>query len=115
MDRDALKERLTKEGIETDSYFSPAVHQMTYFQNSSRGELYLENTEFIEKRILSLPIYYDLSDEDIQYIINMIKDEHYSTIKHKTISFNQDFGHKRILRLNKPSGTEQLHKCQDLL
>jgi dTDP-4-amino-4,6-dideoxygalactose transaminase len=70
-----VKEELRKRGVETTSYFSPAIHQMTYFkQKSEIKKTNLQHTNLVESRILSLPMYFDLSDEDLEYVISAIED-----------------------------------------
>lgn len=72
LDRIILKEELGLRGIETQSYFSPAIHQMRYFKRRHINKEGLTNTEALERKILSLPIYSDLRDNDIDYIIQSI-------------------------------------------
>jgi dTDP-4-amino-4,6-dideoxygalactose transaminase len=74
VDRNILKKELEIRGIETESYFSPAIHQMSYFNGKRFEKGRLANTEAIEKKILSLPIYSDLKNEDLRYIIKSVKE-----------------------------------------
>ena len=74
VDREHLMEDLSAKGIETRAYFSPSVHQMKYFRkNKSIDKRNLDNTELLEKRILSLPIYSDLTDDELRYVIFSLK------------------------------------------
>jgi dTDP-4-amino-4,6-dideoxygalactose transaminase len=74
IDRNILKRELSKLSIETESYFSPAVHQMKYFKSESYTVTKLNNTELVESMILSLPIYSDLKSDEIDCVIAAIKE-----------------------------------------
>jgi dTDP-4-amino-4,6-dideoxygalactose transaminase len=80
LERDILMKELLSRGIEVDAYFSPAIHQMEYFQNLPIKQTNLTTTNSLEKKILSIPIYSDLSDDEVNYIINAIKDIHQERI-----------------------------------
>jgi len=73
-DRDTLRSELGTRGIETGVYFDPPIHRMAYFlSRTSRGNE-LRNTELIAERILSLPIYSELSDDEVEYVIASVID-----------------------------------------
>ena len=76
MDRVALRNELGGRGIETASYFSPAIHQMTYFRRKSFRQTQMDNTNLIQERIVSLPIYSDLSNEELEYVVQAMQDVH---------------------------------------
>lgn len=73
LSRDSLYEKLKEYNIFTRKYFYPLC---TYFDcynfNSSR----LVNSEFVSKKILTLPIYGDLSLDEVNYICESIKKLH---------------------------------------
>lgn len=69
VDRDELKSQLMKEAIETDAYFSPPIHRMTLFGGAGASDRSLSTTEYVEKLILSLPIYGQLSEDDQERVI----------------------------------------------
>ena len=71
-DRDTLRTDLSGRGIETGTYFSPPIHEMSYFREHTTVHHDLRNTERIAKSILSLPIYFDLSDDDIAYVSDSV-------------------------------------------
>ena len=73
VDRDSLKAELRRRGIETEAYYSPALHQMTYFREHCR-HCSLVNTEVISGNVLSLPVYFELSDDDIDHVVASIYD-----------------------------------------
>ncbi len=73
-DRDKLAEYLRSKGIVTAIHYRP-IHLMPYYQSILR---YKEGSfpvaESIAKRILSIPIYPDMTDEQVDYVIQMIKE-----------------------------------------
>jgi dTDP-4-amino-4,6-dideoxygalactose transaminase len=73
-DKNKLMDDLYKKGIETRSYFDPVLHRMGLFQQFAHQEKVLLNTEDVERKILSLPIYPSLSLDDQNYIIKAIKE-----------------------------------------
>lgn len=63
IDRDAIARAAEKENIMTKKYFYPPVHlQKAYVSYRAEG---LERTERLSERILSLPIYYSLTDREM--------------------------------------------------
>jgi len=64
-DRDGLRQRLLKKGIETGVHYQPN-HHLTFFQESSTQELPI--TEHVYSEILTLPLHPELSNEDIVYV-----------------------------------------------
>ncbi|MFO3719072.1 DegT/DnrJ/EryC1/StrS family aminotransferase [Staphylococcus felis] len=72
INRDQLSNILNKLGIPTKKYFYPAIHKMYAYKEYN--DIYLPNTEYLSKNILSLPIYAELDDEIILDIVRIIKD-----------------------------------------
>jgi dTDP-4-amino-4,6-dideoxygalactose transaminase len=72
VDRNVMIRELRRRGVEAASYFSPAVHQMAYFQKWFTASSPLVNTQLIAERIISLPIYADLSTDEFDHIIQSI-------------------------------------------
>ncbi len=71
-DRDALYEQLKMRGIGTSVHFIP-IHEHTYYKEHyhyDRSNYPVANRVF--ERSLSLPIYPDLSDDDVHYIIDSV-------------------------------------------
>lgn len=58
-------------GIGTQVHYIP-INKQPYYQKLGYGQEYLPNTRDYYLRCLSLPIYPELSSEDLQYIINKI-------------------------------------------
>ena len=71
--RDILMKRLSEKGIESKIYFSP-VHLQPYYRTLGFKEGLLPITENVAKEVLSLPLRPTLSDEDIKYIVDVIKE-----------------------------------------
>jgi FlaA1/EpsC-like NDP-sugar epimerase/dTDP-4-amino-4,6-dideoxygalactose transaminase len=74
LDRDQLKAVLTSEGIDTRTYFDPPVHR----QQAYRGEpqAVLPVTDALSRSVVSLPLYPDLSAEDIEAVVGTIRLAH---------------------------------------
>lgn len=68
--RDALKNYLEEQGIETAIHYPLPIHQHPVFH--SEAPLSFPKTENQAKTMLSLPIHQDLSSEDIEYICQKI-------------------------------------------
>ena len=72
--RDQLMEQLKERGIGTGLHFR-AVHLHAYFRQNPqlwRGEL--PQTEWCSERILSLPLFPDMNDDDPRRVVTTIKE-----------------------------------------
>ena len=70
--RDNLQEYLLTKGITTKIYFDP-IHLSRYYLEQGY-DIKLKVTEQTSDKILSLPIYPDLEDDEITYIIESIRE-----------------------------------------
>jgi perosamine synthetase len=70
--RDDLIKHLARDGIMSKVYFHP-VHHTHYYRKILGYKCDLPVTEKISKQVLSLPIYPDLTKDEIDVIINSIK------------------------------------------
>ena len=61
-------------GINTAFHYQP-LHQSIYYNNKHDG-LDLPNCTRFANGLLRLPLYYDLQEEQIEYITNLILGEH---------------------------------------
>jgi dTDP-4-amino-4,6-dideoxygalactose transaminase len=69
--RDALKHFLENRGIQTNIHYATATHlQPAYKQWYAPCPV----TEKTVNEILSLPCRYDLTDQELEYIVNSVKD-----------------------------------------
>lgn len=72
-DRDALMQYLEGKGIMTKIYFSP-VHYTHFYRSWMSGSYNLPITENVSEDILSLPFYPSISRDDIDYVIDSMKE-----------------------------------------
>ena len=72
--RDVMAERLwIEKNINARKYFSPLISDMTYYKNKY-GEVNTPIAKDISKRVLTLPLYYELSLEEVDYITESIEE-----------------------------------------
>jgi dTDP-4-amino-4,6-dideoxygalactose transaminase len=74
VDRNRLQVHLANGGIETAPYFWPPIHRMTYFRPYLKPDQNLVQTDIAADRILSLPMFETLSDDDIERVVISIAD-----------------------------------------
>jgi perosamine synthetase len=77
--RDALKKYLTEKRIMTQIYFQP-VHLTEFYRKTFKykvGEL--PTTEKITRQVLTLPMYPTLTEDDVNYVVESIKEFYNST------------------------------------
>jgi dTDP-4-amino-4,6-dideoxygalactose transaminase len=74
IDRNQLVAVLAAEGIDTRNYFDPPVHR----QHAYRGERtpFLPTTDAVSRSVVSLPIYPDLSFDDVDAVTRVIRLAH---------------------------------------
>lgn len=70
-DRDALQTHLSKHGIQTMIHYNKALYEYDVVKKTSKITS-LQNTAYLKKRVLSLPLYAGLSNEDVIYITKEI-------------------------------------------
>lgn len=86
--RDWLFDALQKENIEVRRYFSPPVHQQKLFRTLWDGQP-LPVTDRISDRVLNLPIYSSLRDEDVDKVCDATLRAHeFATTGRKTKAFS---------------------------
>jgi dTDP-4-amino-4,6-dideoxygalactose transaminase len=71
--RDALQKHLTERGVQTSIHYNPPLHRQPCFAEFAQG-LALPALDRMANRILSLPMYAELSDEETSYIVDAIAD-----------------------------------------
>lgn len=72
--RDELREYLTNKGIETAIHYPIPIHkQEAYIEYSNQIGSYPNSEKFADE-MLSLPLYYGIKDEEIDYICNKINE-----------------------------------------
>lgn len=74
--RDTLYEILKKKNIETKKYYFPPLHRQKEYERlfPELKKLHLPNTEYLACNALTLPLYTDLTEKDIERICRIIKE-----------------------------------------
>lgn len=70
--RDALRKALTDAGIGTEIYYPVPMHKQDCFQGGCRVVGSLAQSEAAANEVLALPIYPELSAEQIEYVAEMV-------------------------------------------
>lgn len=73
-DRDALEKHLNERGIGTNKHYPIPMHQQECYKDLGYSKGDFPIAEEISKTELSIPMYYGMTDEEIQYIINTINE-----------------------------------------
>lgn len=73
-DRDNFQRKLKLAGVETLIHYPIPIHLQDSYNELRYASVRLENTEIVSKEIVSLPIYPELTDEEINIIINSVVD-----------------------------------------
>ncbi len=71
--RDSLSEFLYENGISTKVYFEP-VYNYSIFKSLGYVDIRLPVTEMISSQALTLPMYPDMTQEELDYIVSSIKE-----------------------------------------
>ncbi|MBA7621037.1 dTDP-3-amino-3,4,6-trideoxy-alpha-D-glucose transaminase [subsurface metagenome] len=72
--RDELRQYLTEKGIGTGIHYPMPIHFQKVFKYLGHKEGYFPVAEKASKEVLSLPIHQDLTDEEITYVIDSIRE-----------------------------------------
>ena len=75
INRDELRERLNQHGIGTSIMFHPVHLQPVYRKLFGYKEGTLPITEEMSRKVLSLPIYPKLSEDNVEYVVSALKKE----------------------------------------
>ena len=77
MSRDLFFEAMRAENIETKKYFYPPLHRQKLYQSFYRPEVDpLKVTDRISESVLSLPIYWGLSESDVDTVADAVEKIH---------------------------------------
>ena len=71
-DRDAFRGRLAAAGVGTDVHYPRAVHEQPAFAALPRGPL--PETERAMREVVSLPLYPQLADDEVERVIEAVRD-----------------------------------------
>lgn len=69
-DRGEVRDYLHQKGIQTSIHY-PAVHRFSTYSDSN---VKLPVTEYVSDNLITLPMYADLSEDEVKYICNCIKE-----------------------------------------
>lgn len=69
--RDGLCEHLAKKDIATSVHFKP-LHELTYWRKGAKNSL--PHTDTVWRKLLSLPVHNALTNEQVEYIIECVKE-----------------------------------------
>lgn len=72
--RDHIKKKLIENGIGVAVYYDPPVHKTPFYQKFSMNND-LQNTNWSSKHVLSLPVHPEVTEMDIQNMVNILKRE----------------------------------------
>jgi dTDP-4-amino-4,6-dideoxygalactose transaminase len=73
-ERDSLKDWLQEKGIATGMHYPVPIHLQEAWRECGGEDIYLPVTEKITKEILSLPMYPELGEGEIQYICGCVRE-----------------------------------------
>ena len=71
--RDAVQKRMAEQGVPTMVYYPTPIHLQPIYAGLGYKNGDLPETERAAKEALSLPIYAELTDEQIEYVVNVLK------------------------------------------
>jgi len=74
LNRDELHTYLADKSIPSTIYYPVPSHRQKMFSGFGHANYELENTEWLSKRVISLPMHTELDDEQQLYIINSVLD-----------------------------------------
>lgn len=72
-DRDGLQERLKALGVGSSIHYPRAVHQQPAYDDPALRPVRLPHTERLMERILSLPMYPQLGDDEVEQVIDALR------------------------------------------
>jgi dTDP-4-amino-4,6-dideoxygalactose transaminase len=71
--RDSVMSRMKKLGIQTSIHYPP-THQFTFFRKIWRGSPDLKVTEEVGRRLLTLPLYADLTRGQVELVCSALRE-----------------------------------------
>lgn len=69
---DTVKDKLITGGVEARRYYVPALHQQELLMRYCETPVDLSTTNQICERIISLPLYESMTDQDIEYVCGLV-------------------------------------------
>jgi len=71
--RDGLRAYLAERGIGTDVHYPLPAHLQAPYVEYGNGPGALPQTERLAEEILSLPLYPELSEDDVDYVVDQVR------------------------------------------
>ena len=71
-DRQQLAKELKVRGIETKVHYDTPLWDLPVFNHSDRNDKFLSSASALSRRCLSLPMYPELTDLEVEYIIDLV-------------------------------------------
>jgi dTDP-4-amino-4,6-dideoxygalactose transaminase len=72
--RDSLREYLKAQGIETGIHYPIPLHRQPAFEKLGLDQVVLPQTDKCVEEIISLPIYPEMTENQIEFVVDRIKD-----------------------------------------
>jgi dTDP-4-amino-4,6-dideoxygalactose transaminase len=72
-DRDQLQQKLADQGIETKIHYRDPLHELPAYQHL-QGPSILSPASSLARRCLTLPLYPELTDQEVEYVIDLLLD-----------------------------------------
>jgi dTDP-4-amino-4,6-dideoxygalactose transaminase len=73
---DGLARELGALGIDTRRYYAPPVHRMRAYRGSGPSEAHLSVTDSVSERVLTLPMWSDMGNEDVVRVADAVRHIH---------------------------------------
>jgi dTDP-4-amino-4,6-dideoxygalactose transaminase len=73
-ERDALRAKLLERGIETSVHYPLAIHQQPVIESYGFTRQELDHTETIARECISLPLYPEMPDEDVDQVVAALRE-----------------------------------------
>ena len=70
LNRENIRSEILRKGIQTGIHYFPN-HLLTFYR--SKSIKHLKNTEMIYPKLITLPLHPDLSEDDIKYVVECLK------------------------------------------
>jgi dTDP-4-amino-4,6-dideoxygalactose transaminase len=67
-DRERFRAALADRGVGTLVHYDHAVHEIEAFAGLARGPVPLDGAETLAREVVSLPLYPELSDAEVEYV-----------------------------------------------
>jgi dTDP-4-amino-4,6-dideoxygalactose transaminase len=73
-DRDAFREEMTRRGVMTLVHYPVLPHRQPPYDRLARYPFPTPNAEALSRHVVSLPVYPEMSDEQVQYVIDAARE-----------------------------------------